>query len=190
MSTALSHTRLTKHTSLIHSHTLAYCQDTRSHSMHALAVMHSRTLTHTHHDRVSRVGSGSVVREQCACAVVTTSSLLLLSCGKRPVSALRVLPSPFSLLLRFPLRCRYPSAISCNDQRNHYQSMSSDSFFEEEILHQWCVSEEMRESSTIPAEACDAGSIEPKPGSQLALLRTPHAGQQRLQPLTQTSLLD
>ena len=117
MSTTLSHTRLTKHTSLIHSHTLAYCQDTRSHSMNALAVMHSRTLSHTHHDRVSRVGLGSVLREVCACAVVTTSSLLLLSCGKRPVSALRVLPSPFSLLLRFPLRCRYqpqrsPATIS------------------------------------------------------------------------------
>ena len=85
MSTALSHTRLTKRTSLIHSHTLAYCQATRSHSMHALAVVHSCTLTHTHHDRMSRVGSGSVLREECACAVATTSSLLLLSCGKRPV---------------------------------------------------------------------------------------------------------
>ena len=117
MSITLSHTRLTKHTSLIHSHTLAYCQATRSHSMHALAVMHFRSLTHTHHDRVSRVGSGSVLRKVCPCAVVTTSSLLLLSCGKRPVSALRVLPSPFSLLLRFPLRCRYqpqrsPATIS------------------------------------------------------------------------------
>ena len=85
LSITLSHTRLTKQTSLIHSLTLAYCQATRSHSMHALAVMHSRTLSHTHHDRVSRVGSGSVLREVCACAVVTTSSLLLLSCGKRPV---------------------------------------------------------------------------------------------------------
>ena len=81
------------------------------------------------------------------------------------------------------------SAISCNDQRNHHQSMSSDSFFEEEILHQWCVSEEMRESSTIPAEACDAGSIEPKLGSQHALLRTPHAGQERLPPPKITRLL-
>ena len=117
MSITLSHTRLTKQTSLIHSHTLAYCQDTRSHSMHALAVMHSRTLSHTHHDRVSRVGSGSVLREVCACAVVTTSSLLRLSCGKRQVSTLRALPSPFSLPLRLPLRCRYqpqrsPATIS------------------------------------------------------------------------------
>ena len=122
MSITLSHTRLTKQTSLIHSHTLAYCQATRSHSMHALAVMHFRSLSHTHHDRVSRVGSGSVLREVCACAVVTTSSLLLLSCGKRPVSALRVLPSPFSLLLRFPLRCRYqsqrsPAAIIISEKR-------------------------------------------------------------------------
>ena len=117
MSTTLSHTRLTQHTSLIHSHTLAHCQLPRSHSMHALAVMHSRTFSHTHHDRVSRVGSGSVLREVCACAVVTTSSLLRLSCGKRQVSTLRALPSPFSLPLRLPLRCRYqpqrsPATIS------------------------------------------------------------------------------
>ena len=44
------------------------------------------------------------------------------------------------LLSPAPLSSSLPvstSAISCNDQGNHYQSMSSDSFFEEESLRQW-----------------------------------------------------
>ena len=55
-----------------------------------------------------------MLREECACAVVITSTLHYAPSPlrKRPVSALRLLPSSFSLLLRFPLRCRYQSQRS------------------------------------------------------------------------------
>ena len=55
-----------------------------------------------------------MLREECACAVVITSTLHYAHSPlrKRPVSALRLLPSSFSLLLRFPLRCRYQSQRS------------------------------------------------------------------------------
>ena len=174
MSITLSHTRLTKQTSLIHSHTLAYCQDTRSHSMHALAVMHSRTLSHTHHDRVSRVGSGSVLREVCACAVVTTSSLLRLSCGKRQVSTLRALPSPFSLPLRLPLRCRYQPQRETAQIMLCYNLAMLQSFFEEQRSF---FEEQRGRVSSAWASICtlyfDAGANQPTSKPLLFLTAAP-----------------
>ena len=47
-------------------------------------------------------------------------------------SLLLLSPAPLSSSLPVSI-----SAISCDDQRDHYQRISSDSFFEEESLRQW-----------------------------------------------------
>ena len=66
--------------------------------------------------------------------LLAAPSLLRKKAGVRAEGPSLPLLSPAPLSSSLPVST---SAISCNDQRDHYQRISSDSFFEEESLRQW-----------------------------------------------------